>query len=936
MLNDAPKSSAPRAIYKLSAGPYQAGELHVLSFEGSEEMNNLYAFDILVCGENLAEVLFESTVLGVPASLTMNAAGGEARSVHGIVSAVVIEGRHQGNRRVFRLTIVPRIWFLGRRANSRIFQDLTVQQVVDAILDEHGIDCAWRLYDKYPARQYCVQYQESDEQFVRRILAEEGIFFSFEHPVTDPAGASGVAERIVFSDSVSGYSRLDGDPVLLFRPETGSGGALQTEERFVSDLRVASRIASSAVVLRDYDFKRPLLDLTSGAGGAGPGGRVLEVYEHHGEYEETDVDKDNARIYLEQLRAGAREAHGVSGCRRLVPGNSFDLVEHEIDSLNAGWVVTQVEHRGVAPESGREGAPVYENRFRCVPASVPFRPTRPARLVRHVQESAIVVGPEQQEIYADRFGRIKVQFHWDRDGRRDEKSSCWLRVMQPWAGPAWGAQFIPRIGMEVLVSFLGGDQDRPVVVGCLYNAKNPPPYSVPELAARSGIRTRSTPNSAGWNEVAFDDRAGREQIFIHAERDLEEEVGNDHATLVGRDRRELVEHHRLTTVRGDRTDETSGSHSVTVRGGRSVRVEGSDGAHVGGSSRVAVDGESEERIGGVRRVSVGGSQSVEVQGDAETYVRGQGRTNVDGSASVAVAENATVTVSGALTLNAGQDVALAVGTAENPRSATATIAGSLGLNASGGAELVVDKEIRIRCGKSVILIRPEEIAIESGSITLSAGSIHLASGGAVIAMTDEVKIKGASVKASSDGGAILELSGEAMLDGPAVKLKPGLAAEAVERGRRAEQAKALEKVKIHLFDRQGRRIVDAPYEVSFFGYLDEGTSPDGTIDVPNFPDVEQAHVRWGRPQSQRDESDTKDLYEFEMDVFLTVDPQDEDEALRRKLHNLGHRGVKLHEAVDKMQATLGRERTGLPDDVRSEVEARHAALKPVEKSAKGT
>jgi type VI secretion system secreted protein VgrG len=436
------------AMYEIQAGDYAPADLNVLSFEGREEMNGLYSFDVLLWGKDLDEGNFESAVLGRPAVLSMHIGADANRHVRGIVSSVVFEGRREGGRRAFRVTIVPRLWLLQKRVNSRIFQDLTAQQIVDTLLEEHGIARAWNLLVKYPIRQYCVQYQESDLHFVTRILAEEGIFFCFEQPDGDPG--DDVTESLVFGDNVHSYPAIAGDTGLIFRQQQGEG-SMHAAEPHVLDFRARSRVESSAVAMRDYDFRRPRLDLRSSAASA-DAPIPLEVYDHHGEYEETDADANNAGVYLEQLRAGAREVHGLSMCRRLMPGHTFDLTEHELDTLNASYVVTHVEHKGVTPEAAKGSLRVYENHFRCVPAEVPFRPARPARVIRQVSESAVVVGPEGQEIFTDPFGRVKVQFHWDREGNRDEQSSCWMRVMQPWAGTGWGFQFIPRIGIGIIVT----------------------------------------------------------------------------------------------------------------------------------------------------------------------------------------------------------------------------------------------------------------------------------------------------------------------------------------------------------------------------------------------------------------------------------------------------------------------------------------------------
>ena len=276
--------------------------------------------------------------------------------------------------------------------------------------------------------------------------------------------------------------------------------------------------------------------------------------------------------------------------------------------------MTYVEHRGVSSQMSDHKVPVYENRFRCVPAEVPFRPPRPARVLHQVTESAVVVGPAGQEIYTDSFGRVKVQLHWDREGKRNEQSSCWVRVAQGWAGAGWGFQFVPRIGMEVLVTFLGGDVDRPVVTGCLNNALNPVPYRLPEFQTKSGFKSRSTPASEGFNELSFDDAAGQELLSIHAEKDLHEAVGHDRGSVIG--------HDRTTTVQGSSAEEVRGSRTRTVGGGEVVTIRGASTLSVDGARTETMSGAVQTRTRGDRGVSTGGDENSDVGGDRKATVSG--------------------------------------------------------------------------------------------------------------------------------------------------------------------------------------------------------------------------------------------------------------------------------------------------------------------------
>jgi type VI secretion system secreted protein VgrG len=918
------------ATHTFGAGEYRSGELHLLSFEGREEMNGLYSFEVVFWAREADDSLLERSLLAAPASLGMNVPGFDTRYLHGIIAAVTPQERAIDGRHSYRVNLVPRLWLLGKRVNSRIFQDLTVSAIIDVVLEEHGIERDWDLSRDYTERQYCVQYQESDLQFVSRLCAEEGIFFSFTHAGNDTPIPR---ERLLFGDDAAAYPPIDGDPEMVERRQSGES-AIEAAENQVNGFHLRTRIEPTAAVIRDYDFQRPLLDLTSDAAADEteaplfPFARSLENYDHHGEYEETDVNQENASIHLEQMRTGTREASGASACRRLLPGRTFDLAEHEADALNRAWVVTHVDHRGVATEAAKAGQRVYENRFRCIPAEIPNRPPRPARITRQVIESAVVVGPEGQDIFTDPYGRIKVQFHWDREGTRDAFSSCWMRVMQPWAGTGFGFQFIPRIGMEVVVSFLGGDLDRPVVLGCLYNATNPVPHLLPGQSTRSGIRTNSTPGGGGSNEIAFDDRSGSEQLFVHAQRNLDQEVGQDRSEKVARDTLEAIGRDARTEVTQHRYDATGGDHRVVVNGGRSVAIASRDDLDVRGPRSTAIGAGDRLSVAGLAQTQIAGDRITGVSGSDRLAIKGDCSIVIDGEVASDVLGPSRLSFSDALAVNAGGGITLSVGTKGAPASASASLAGDLALKGSGALQLSSDSRIELRVGSTVLTLLPNELRFESEKITLDGKSIEASGEEGSLSVGKDVTMKGGSVKLASKDDAILELDKEARLDGKTVKIKPGLAAEMAKQEEREEQAKDLGTNSVALFDLAGDPIPNAPYEVSFFGYLDEGVSGAGTVDIPAFPDVEIAHVRWGRPKDKREDPDDPAPYEWEMDVYLKTDSDEPHETLRRKLHNLGHQHTELSSAIRHYQDTLGVDRTGLSDDVKPEIDTRHDAAAP--------
>ena len=588
-------------VFELTVGPYGRREIEVVRFQGQEEISRPYSFEVTLEVAGADPGRFSADVLGAAARLTLHAAGGPARRIHGIVHRVRADALDvEKGLAWYTIRLVPKLRLLGHKKNSRIFQDQTVPEIVGDILRESSVDHAWRLAHAYGKRAYCVQYQETDLHFVTRLLAEEGIFYFIEDP---PAGAEETASEIVVcADIAEHYPAVGGEPRVPFREP--SGMAKIPEHVHAFGLR--DRIRPGSALVKYFDFRRPSADLTSSAEAprADPS-RYSEaplcIDDYQFELEEDAADPQAAGLWLEQHRATKTVGLGQSRCRRLAPGRRFVLEDHPDHTLNQPYAVLRVEHdgatsadsrmpwRGRRPEASGdpllEGAPgeaFYRNRFSCLPADVAARPRRPRRRLQQVMETATVVGPAGEEIHTDEYGRIKVQFHWDRKGRRNERSSCWIRTMQPWAGASWGFQFIPRVGMEVVVMFAGGDTDRPMVSGCAYNGVLPPPYPLPMNKTRSGIRTSSSPGGQGSNELRFEDAAGREQIYLHAQRDLDEVVGNSHTRVVGGD--------ETLRVDGSRSLEVAEDFVRAVHGSEVVTIDNHFIMHIVGRQLIQVDG----------------------------------------------------------------------------------------------------------------------------------------------------------------------------------------------------------------------------------------------------------------------------------------------------------------------------------------------------------
>jgi type VI secretion system secreted protein VgrG len=798
------------APFELDAGPFHAPELRVLGFRSRASISGEYVVTITVAASGIDATVIEETLVGQAMSLWIDQ-GGSGRPTHGICASAGWNGAAERGRDTFRLRLVPRFAMLKRQKRSRIFQEQSVPAIVDAILGQWRLERRSALVRQYPKRTYCVQYRETDHAFVRRLLAEEGIFTFFEHETGD-------TERLVLADAQNAYPPVPGEPALHYRPAQGAHG-LAAEEHDVLAFTARRAARTTSVFVREYDFERPLADLSSSASipspedavlerasasaggaagantagsgaasGAARGGSALEYYEHHADYEKIDVERDEARVRLEQLRARAYVARGTTHCRRLLPGHRLRLVDHEVVAHNRGWVVTRVEARAHAPEVAPAGSPAYEAHFECAPEEIPVRPPPPRREAQQVVETATVVGPPGEEIYTDPLGRIKVQFHWDRDGRRNDHSSCWIRHAEAWAGRGWGTQFIPRVGMEVLVTFLGGDVDRPLVTGAVSNAAHPPPFTLPERKTKSGVRTESTPGGGGHNELSFEDKRGQELVYLRAERDLALEVRGAKTEVIG----------------GGRTSSITGPESLAVTD-RSLTIEGTDLVSVRGTRTVTIKKDHNHAVLGNNRTLVSGTHAAVLDGGSQTSVRGTCSARVEGDCSIELG-------------HPGRESAAQIHTT-----------GMMSVNATEVLSLSADKGIRLICGESRIELTPDRIQIVSANVDISGSKAVSARGdGPSLSLAEEAEIVSKVVKIFAEE-ATIELDKDAKIWGKTIKLNcskddPKVAEQSAET--------KTKPFKVVLQDENFEPYAGHKFALSAAGKRLEGTTDgDGTIDV---------------------------------------------------------------------------------------------------------
>ncbi|WP_426753477.1 type VI secretion system tip protein TssI/VgrG [Myxococcus sp. Y35] len=670
------RRSAP--AFSMKVGAYGAEVLSVSGLSGVEGMSRLFDFRVdFFTGDG--EPLAAADLVGKDALVTLEVRDGLPRVVHGQVRAVESLGLKTGRQR-YRAHVVPKLWRLTQVHRSRIFQDKSVPDILKAVLGEAGVDVRLALSGSYAKREYCVQYRESDFAFLSRLMEWEGIFYFFEHTEE--------AHTLVLGDKPSAHSPLSQGGTL---PLMASLGKAVVEAEYISALEVVHRLRPGAVHLKDFDFEKPALDVSSKAKAAG-GVEALELYDYPAGHVAPEVGKVAAGVRQEEAGMGGRTLAGSAVAPRLTPGYLLKVESPQEGTFAGEYLVTEVVHSGMQPDvtGGSETLQgLYRNQFQLLPKAVPFRPRRltPVPQIAGPQ-TATVVGPAGEEIHTDAHGRIKVQFHWDREGKQDEKSSCWVRVSQPWGGLAWGDVWLPRIGQEVVVRFLEGDPDRPLVAGAVYNGANTVPYALPAEKTKSTRKSDSSPGSNGFNEVRIEDAAGEEEIFTHAQKDEQllteddkrQEVRGYEDLLVKKDRKRTVEGNQKLHVELDDVSVVEGHQTLVVQKNRETRttgshdeaVEGNQTLSVGGNLTALISQGALENVGAAKATTIGGGYTVnvglaynEATGGARAMEIGAAHTElVLGSRQETVADNKQsktggtfqIEVKGQLTLTTGKDV----------------------------------------------------------------------------------------------------------------------------------------------------------------------------------------------------------------------------------------------------------------------------------------
>ncbi|MBP2837310.1 type VI secretion system tip protein VgrG [Dickeya parazeae] len=584
----------------------------VVDFELSEALNQPFALSLSLASSQ-ADIDF-GAVLDQPCELLVWYDGELQRRVSGIVSRFA-QGDTGFRRTRYQAEVRPALWRLGLRTNARIFQTQKPDEIITELLQEAGIsDFAFALRHDHAVREYCVQYRESDLAFINRLAAEEGLFYFHEFE----AGK----HRVVFADDAGALTK---GPELFFNLATQG----LSEGAYVRRFRYAEAVSTAEVALKDYSFKTPAYGLLHNKMSSELD-HQRESYQHFdypGRFKQDPSGKAFTGYRLDALRAGAMTGAGESNAAELMPGSTFTLTEHPNPAFNLAWQVVAVTHSGQQPqaleeESGGEPTTI-SNSFEVVKATTTWRAAMPYKPMVDGPQIATVVGPAGEEIYCDEFGRVKLQFPWDRYGASDDQSSCWVRVSQGWAGGQYGLIAIPRIGHEVVVSFLEGDPDQPIVTGRTFHATNPSPYPLPASKTRTSLRTR-THKGAGFNELRFEDQAGQEEVFIHAQKDMNTVVLNNRSTSVnashtenvGGDQTVVVQHNQTVSVKENQVTEIQGEQTVAVTRNRHTTVDDNESLQV--KNNIAIQSQS----GDILIATAGGFIAIDKDGNISITGKG--------------------------------------------------------------------------------------------------------------------------------------------------------------------------------------------------------------------------------------------------------------------------------------------------------------------------
>ena len=718
----------------------------------TDELGRLFSIELELL--SLKEDIKFEDLLGENINIQLDLPGDKKRFFNGNVSHVS-QSASQGSFAVYHVTARPWLWFLTRTSDCRIFQEMTVPDIIKEVFREHGYtDFEEKLNNSYRTWNYCVQYRETDFNFVSRLMEQEGIYYFFKH--------EDGKHSLILADSYGSHEAIpDYEEIPYYQPDD----SVVREKEHISHWHISKQVQPGTFVLNDFDFEKPKANLeTNSAISQSHTASEFEIYDYPGEYIETGDGDNYVRTRIEELHAQFEQANGSSDARGMMTGGLFSLAEYPREDQNREYLVTSTSHSIHSDDyesSSRNEGPVYSNSFTIIDSGNPYRTARiTPKPVIHGPQTAIVVGPSGEEIHTDEYSRVKLQFHWDRYGKSDENSSCWVRVSQLWAGKTWGGIHIPRMGQEVIVEFLEGDPDRPIITGRVYNADQMPPYELPANKTQSGIKSRSSKEGSGanFNEIRMEDKKGEEELYIHAEKnhtnitenDRNEDVGHDRSLHVGNDKSEAIDNNKSIEVGVDHAEKigsnkslsVGANHDETIGVDKSLNVGSNHKEGIGSNMTISVGSNLTETVainyaetvGAAMELTIGAMFTETVGAFKAQTIGANKEENVGVNKSVGIGANKSEDIGG----NSSQSVG---------GGKTVSVGKDLGETVSGGHTEAVTKDYALTA-KNVSITAEDSITLTTGS-----ASISMKKDGTINIQGKDISVKGSgkiNVKASKD------------------------------------------------------------------------------------------------------------------------------------------------------------------------------------------
>jgi type VI secretion system secreted protein VgrG len=712
------------------------------SFQGHEELSRLFSYELQMLSDD--DAIKPADIVGKNVTFSTKLSDGGEQYFNGFVRQFVGGQMYTRTLRRYRAEVVPWLWFLTRCADCRIFQNKSTPDIIEQVFQDLGFDNFEKsdIKGDYKPREYCVQYRETSFAFVSRLMEEDGIFYYFRH--------EDGKHTLVMADQKGAYNDCPENEVECSYGSRAADVITSWEHRY--------EFRTGKWALTDYNFETPstklltntntLIDL--------PSIDKYEQYDYWAGYKKKADGETLIKMRMEEEEAPYDVVHCTSGCRTFYPGGKFTVKPHEVPSEEGkGYVITSVQHSATdnTHQSGGGADSDYQNSFTCIPDSVVFRPARTTpRPVVQGPQTAVVVGPSGEEIYPDAYGRVKVQFHWDREGKSDENSSCWIRVSSPWAGKTWGGISTPRIGQEVIVDFLEGDPDSPLITGRVYNAEQMPPYDLPGSKTISGLKSNSTKGGGGYNEYVMDDSKGNELIREHGQHDKDSTIENDLREHVLHDRSRDVTNNETVEIGVDRTKSVGNDQSESIGNNKTITVGTDHTESIGSNKTLSVGSNHTESVGSNMTINVGSNLT-------ETVAINYAET-VGVAMELTVGAAMTETIGAVKTQSIGANKSISIGANKSEdvgANKSVSVGGNLTESIKGQHSETVTKDYALKA-KKVAINAEDEITITTGKASISMkkdGTITIKGKDITINGSGEINVK-ASKNITMKGQKILQ------------------------------------------------------------------------------------------------------------------------------------------------------------------------------------